>query len=39
MKKTTDIDPEASYGTVSQGLELGNQLPTRTLGLSLNVKF
>jgi TonB-linked SusC/RagA family outer membrane protein len=39
MKKTTDIDPESSYGTLSQGLELGDQLPTRTFGLSLNVKF
>jgi TonB-linked SusC/RagA family outer membrane protein len=39
MKKTTDIDPEASYGTVSQGLELGGVLPTRIYGLSLNVKF
>ena len=39
MKKTTDIDPESSYGTLSQGLQLGDQLPTRTFGLSLNVKF
>ncbi len=39
MKKTTDIDPEASYGSVSQGLELGDQLPTRTYGLNLKVKF
>jgi hypothetical protein len=39
MKKTTDIDPEASYGTLSQGLELGGVLPTRVYGLSLNVKF
>jgi TonB-linked SusC/RagA family outer membrane protein len=39
MKKTTDIDPEASYGTQSQGLELGGVLPTRVYGLSLNVKF
>ena len=39
MKKTTDIDPEASYGTQSQGLELGGVLPTRIYGLSLNVKF
>lgn len=39
MKKTTDIDPESSYGTISQGLQLGDQLPTRTFGLSLNVKF
>jgi len=39
MKKTTDIDPEASYGTLSQGLELGGVLPTRIYGLSLNVKF
>jgi len=39
MKKTTDIDPEAGYSTYSQGLELGEQLPTRTYGLSLNVKF
>ena len=39
MKKTKDIDPEASYGTLSQGLELGGVLPTRIYGLSLNVKF
>jgi TonB-linked SusC/RagA family outer membrane protein len=39
MKKTTDIDPESSYGTYSQGLELGSVLPTRIYGLSLNVKF
>jgi TonB-linked SusC/RagA family outer membrane protein len=39
MKKTTDIDPESSYGTLSQGLELGSVLPTRVYGLSLNVKF
>ena len=39
MKKTTDIDPESSYGTYSQGLELGGVLPTRVYGLSLNVKF
>jgi TonB-linked SusC/RagA family outer membrane protein len=39
MKKTTDIDPEASYGTYSQGLELGGVLPTRIFGLNLNVKF
>ncbi len=39
MKKTTDIDPEASYGTLSQGLELGGVLPTRIYGLNLNVKF
>ncbi|MDB5125528.1 MAG: SusC/RagA family TonB-linked outer membrane protein [Mucilaginibacter sp.] len=39
MKKTTNIDPEASYGTVSQGLELGGVLPTRIYGLNLNVKF
>jgi TonB-linked SusC/RagA family outer membrane protein len=39
MKKTTDIDPEASYGGISQGLELGGVLPTRIYGLNLNVKF
>ncbi|MDF2431624.1 MAG: hypothetical protein JWP44_1255 [Mucilaginibacter sp.] len=39
MKKTTNIDPEASYGTLSQGLELGGVLPTRIYGLNLNVKF
>jgi TonB-linked SusC/RagA family outer membrane protein len=39
MKKTTDIDPESSYGTQSQGLELGSVLPTRVYGLNLNVKF
>ena len=39
MKKTTDIDPEASYGTYSQGLELGGVPSTRIYGLSLNVKF
>jgi len=39
MKKTTDIDPESTYGTLSQGLELGEALPTRIYGLSLNVKF
>jgi TonB-linked SusC/RagA family outer membrane protein len=39
LKRTTDIDPESSYGTYSQGLELGGVLPSRTYGLSLNVKF
>jgi hypothetical protein len=39
MKKTTDIDPEASYGTLSQGLELGGVLPSKTFGVNLNVKF
>ncbi len=39
MKRTTDIDPEASYGTYSQGLELGGVPTTRTYGLNLNVKF
>ena len=39
MKKTTDIDPEASYSGISQGLELGGVLPTRIYGLNLNVKF
>jgi len=39
MKKTTDIDPEASYGTLSQGLELGGLPAVRTYGLNLNVKF
>ncbi|WP_179416121.1 SusC/RagA family TonB-linked outer membrane protein [Mucilaginibacter sp. E4BP6] len=39
MKKTTDIDPEASYGTTSQGLELGGVPVTRVYGLSLDVKF
>jgi TonB-linked SusC/RagA family outer membrane protein len=39
MKRTTDIDPEASYGTVSQGLELGGVPTTRTYGLNLDVKF
>lgn len=39
MKKTTDIDPESTYGYASQGLELGSVLPTRIYGLSLDVKF
>lgn len=39
LKRTTDIDPEASYGTYSQGLELGGVPATRIYGLSLNVKF
>ncbi|MFI5157955.1 MAG: SusC/RagA family TonB-linked outer membrane protein [Sphingobacteriales bacterium] len=39
LKRTTDIDPEASYGTISQGLELGGVPTTRIYGLSLNVKF
>lgn len=39
MKKTDNIDPEASYGGISQGLELGGVPPVRTFGLNLGVKF
>ncbi|WP_331076404.1 SusC/RagA family TonB-linked outer membrane protein [Daejeonella sp.] len=39
MKKTDNIDPEASYGGISQGLELGGVPPVRTFGLNLAVKF
>jgi hypothetical protein len=39
MKKTDNIDPEASYSGYAQGLELGGVPPTRSYGLNLNVKF
>ncbi len=39
MRKTDNIDPEASYGGISQGLELGGVPPVRTFGLNLAVKF
>jgi hypothetical protein len=39
MKKTDNIDPEASYSGYSQGLELGGVPPVRSYGLNLNVKL
>jgi len=39
MRKTDNIDPEASYSGYSQGLELGGVPPTRSYGLNLNLKF
>lgn len=39
MKKTDNIDPEASYSGISQGLELGGVPPVRSYGLNLNLKF
>lgn len=39
MKRTDNIDPEASYAGFTQGLELGGVPPVRTYGLNLNVKF
>jgi len=39
MKKTDNIDPEASYGGYTQGLELGGVPPTRSYGINLNVKL
>lgn len=39
MKKTDNIDPEASYGSISQGLELGGVPPVRTFGANLYLKF
>ncbi len=39
MKKTDNIDPEASYAGYTQGLELGGVPPTRSYGLNLNLKF
>jgi outer membrane receptor protein involved in Fe transport len=39
MKKTDNIDPEASYSGYTQGLELGGVPPVRSYGLNLNVKF
>lgn len=39
MKKTDNIDPEASYSGISQGLELGGVPPVRSYGVNLNVKF
>ena len=39
MKKTDNIDPEASYGGYSQGLELGGVPPVRSYGVNLNLKF
>jgi TonB-linked SusC/RagA family outer membrane protein len=39
MKKTDNIDPEADYTANAYGLELGGVLPSRSVGLNLNVKF
>lgn len=39
MKKTTNIDPEASYSVGAQGLEAGGVPPSRTYGINLNVKL
>lgn len=39
MKKTDNIDPEASYSGFTQGLELGGVPPVRSFGANLNVKF
>ncbi|MET0634638.1 MAG: SusC/RagA family TonB-linked outer membrane protein [Chitinophagaceae bacterium] len=39
MRKTDNIDPEASYSGYAQGLELGGVPPTRSYGLNLNLKF
>ena len=39
MKKTDNIDPESSYGGISQGLELAGVPPVRTYGLNLSLKF
>ncbi|MBO9658952.1 MAG: SusC/RagA family TonB-linked outer membrane protein, partial [Chitinophagaceae bacterium] len=39
MKKTDNIDPEASYSGFQQGLELGGVPPVRSYGVNLNVKF
>jgi TonB-linked SusC/RagA family outer membrane protein len=39
MKKTDNIDPEASYAGYTQGLELGGVPPFRSYGLNLNVKL
>jgi TonB-linked SusC/RagA family outer membrane protein len=39
MRKTDNIDPEASYAGVTQGLELGGVPPVRSFGVNLNVKL
>ncbi len=39
MRKTDNIDPEASYSGFTQGLELGGVPPIRSYGLNLNIKF
>jgi hypothetical protein len=39
MKKTDNIDPEASYNAGIPGLELGGVPPVRTFGVNLNVKL
>ncbi|RYY54616.1 MAG: SusC/RagA family TonB-linked outer membrane protein [Chitinophagaceae bacterium] len=39
MRKTDNIDPEASYSGYAQGLELGGVPPTRSYGFNLNLKF
>lgn len=39
MRKTDNIDPEATYSNVAQGLELGGVPPVRSFGFNLNVKF
>jgi hypothetical protein len=41
MKKTTNIDPEASFGSnlTYSGIEGGNLPATRNYGVNLNIKF
>ncbi|HEY6902055.1 MAG TPA: SusC/RagA family TonB-linked outer membrane protein, partial [Puia sp.] len=39
MRKTQNIDPEASYTVNAPGLELGGVPPTRTYGLNLSFKL
>ncbi|MFD2597630.1 SusC/RagA family TonB-linked outer membrane protein [Sphingobacterium corticis] len=39
MRKTDNIDPEASYSTIVPGMELGGVPPIRSFGVNLSVKF
>jgi hypothetical protein len=39
LKHTDNIDPEASYSGITQGLELGGVPPIRSFGVNLNVKL
>ena len=39
MRKTDNIDPEASFSSNVPGLELGGVPPVRSFGVNLNVKF
>ncbi|MFT3904469.1 MAG: SusC/RagA family TonB-linked outer membrane protein [Niabella sp.] len=39
MRRTDNIDPEASFSSYIPGIELGGVPPVRSFGINLNVKF